>query len=161
MSVIHPTAVIGAPAFAFFEDTGEPDQGNLGIAIADDVYIQALVTVEVGTGQPTSIGRGCRIAAGAYIAHDATLGEKVRVAGGARIAGWCKLEERAYVGMGATIRQHVRVGKGSVVGMGAVVVHDVPPNCIVVGNPAKFLRLADPNGTDCRAWKWDGTKWSA
>ena len=97
MSVIHPTAVIGAPAFAFFETTGEPDPSNLGVNVAADVHIQANCVVEVGTGQPTSIGPGCRIGACVYIGHDSTLGERVRVAAGARIAGWCRIEAGVYV----------------------------------------------------------------
>jgi acetyltransferase-like isoleucine patch superfamily enzyme len=31
----------------------------------------------------------------------------------------------------------LQIGEGSTVGAGAVVTHDVPPNSVVVGNPAK------------------------
>jgi carbonic anhydrase/acetyltransferase-like protein (isoleucine patch superfamily) len=34
----------------------------------------------------------------------------------------------------------IRVGDGSIVGAGSVVTKDVPPNSIVVGNPAKVVR---------------------
>lgn len=43
----------------------------------------------------------------------------------------------AWVGAGAIILPGVCVGEGAVVGAGAVVVSDVPPFSIVVGNPAR------------------------
>jgi acetyltransferase-like isoleucine patch superfamily enzyme len=34
----------------------------------------------------------------------------------------------------------VRIGTGSVLGMGAVVTKDVPPYCVMGGNPATILK---------------------
>lgn len=47
---------------------------------------------------------------------------------------------RAWIGAGATIFPGVTVGENSVVGAGSVVTHDVEPNTIVVGNPAKVIK---------------------
>ena len=47
---------------------------------------------------------------------------------------------RAWIGAGATILPGVTIGENSVVGAGRVVTHDVPPNTIVAGNPAKTIR---------------------
>ena len=47
---------------------------------------------------------------------------------------------RAWIGAGATILPGVTVGENAVVGAGSVVTHDVAPNTIVAGNPAKFIR---------------------
>lgn len=47
---------------------------------------------------------------------------------------------RAWVGAGATILPGVTVGENSVVGAGSVVTHDVEPNTIVAGNPARIIR---------------------
>ncbi|KAD3632974.1 sugar O-acetyltransferase [Arthrobacter yangruifuii] len=45
-----------------------------------------------------------------------------------------------WLGGGATILPGITVGENSVVGAGAVVTRDVPPNTVVVGNPAKPVR---------------------
>lgn len=41
---------------------------------------------------------------------------------------------------GAMVIGGITVGDNAVVGAGAVVVKDVPPNCVAVGNPAKIIR---------------------
>lgn len=46
------------------------------------------------------------------------------------------VEEGAIIGANATILPGVVVGRNALVGAGAVVCHDVPPNSVVVGNPA-------------------------
>lgn len=44
----------------------------------------------------------------------------------------------ASIGAGAVILPGVRIGRDAMVGAGAVVTRDVPPNAIVVGNPARI-----------------------
>lgn len=47
---------------------------------------------------------------------------------------------RAWIGAGATILPGVTFGENSVVGAGSVVTHDVEPNTVVAGNPARLMR---------------------
>ena len=49
------------------------------------------------------------------------------------------IERGASIGSGAIIMGGVRVGAGALVGAGAVVVKDVAPGEVVVGNPARVL----------------------
>jgi serine acetyltransferase len=49
------------------------------------------------------------------------------------------VERGASVGANATLLPGVRVGRNAMVGAGAVVTKDVPPNSIVVGNPARIV----------------------
>jgi sugar O-acyltransferase (sialic acid O-acetyltransferase NeuD family) len=77
---------------------------------------------------------------GSVINHDDVLEDGVCVASGVLLAGHVHVEAECYLGQGCTIRQFLRVGRGSMVGMGAVVIRDVPPGTVVVGNPARRLR---------------------
>lgn len=49
----------------------------------------------------------------------------------------------ADIGTSAVLLPGVTVGEGAIVGAGAVVTKDVPPNAIVAGVPARFLRWRD------------------
>ena len=45
-----------------------------------------------------------------------------------------------WIATGATILSGVTVGNGAVIATGSIVTKDVPPYCIVAGNPAKVIR---------------------
>lgn len=49
-----------------------------------------------------------------------------------------------WIGANAFVSTNIKVGHGAVIGAGATVVKDVPPYAIVVGNPARLLRLRFP-----------------
>lgn len=54
----------------------------------------------------------------------------------------------ASVGANATILPGITIGKNAMVGAGAVVTKDVPPNAIVVGNPAYIIGYTDTTHLD-------------
>lgn len=65
-----------------------------------------------------------------------------------------------FIGAKSIIMPGVRIGDHSVVGAGSVVMTDVPPNCLVSGNPAKIVRsgivtgrwgITDPRFLDVEA----------
>jgi UDP-2-acetamido-3-amino-2,3-dideoxy-glucuronate N-acetyltransferase len=53
------------------------------------------------------------------------------------------VEAGASIGSGATILPGVTVGRNAMVAAGAVVTRSVPPNAIVVGNPARIVGYVD------------------
>ena len=54
------------------------------------------------------------------------------------------IAEGAWIGAGATILPGVRIGRYAVVGAAAVVTKDVPDYGVVVGSPAKVIKMLDP-----------------
>ncbi|MBI1824633.1 MAG: acyltransferase [Nitrospirae bacterium] len=69
------------------------------------------------------------------IAHDASM---FRFIGVTRI-GRIMIEEDCFIGDSTLVLPGVRIGPNSVVGAGSVVVKDIPPNSVAVGNPAKVI----------------------
>ncbi len=55
------------------------------------------------------------------------------------------IKESAWIGAGATILPGVCVGKHAIVGASAVVTKDVPDYAVVVGNPARVIKMLDQN----------------
>lgn len=53
--------------------------------------------------------------------------------------------DRAWIGANATILTGVTIGENAVVAAGAVVTHDVPPNTLVGGVPARVIRALPPS----------------
>ena len=50
------------------------------------------------------------------------------------------IEDNVWIGRNSIINKGVRIGKNSIVAAGSIVTKDVPPNCIVAGNPAKVVK---------------------
>ena len=51
------------------------------------------------------------------------------------------IEKNAWVGANVTILKGVKIGEGAVVGAGSLIVKEVPPYSVCVGNPAKPIKL--------------------
>lgn len=52
--------------------------------------------------------------------------------------------DRAWIGEMVSILPGVSIGTGSIIGAGSVVTHDIPPNSIAVGAPARVIKRFDP-----------------
>lgn len=68
-----------------------------------------------------------------------------------------------WIGSGAVILSGVCIGNGAVIGASAVVTHNVPPYSIVVGNPAKIVRMRFKEEEisilqSLEWWRWDDAK---
>jgi sugar O-acyltransferase (sialic acid O-acetyltransferase NeuD family) len=87
------------------------------------------------------VGANALLNTGSIVEHDCHVGEHVHIATGARLAGNVRVGRGAHIGAGATVRQGLSVGLFAVVGAGAVVVEHVENSTVVVGVPARLLRM--------------------
>jgi serine O-acetyltransferase len=101
----------------------------------------------------TRLGKGVRLnysGLGTVIHARAVIGNNVEVGPGVVIGGRSKLyevpviEDDVQIGVGAKVLGPIRVGRGAVIGANAVVLHDVPAGAVVVGIPARVLRIEQP-----------------
>ena len=83
----------------------------------------------------------CIINTNASIDHDCVIDDFAHISPNVSLAGNVKVGEGAHIGIGACVLPNINIGKWSVVGAGAVVIEDVLDNVIVVGNPAKILKV--------------------
>ena len=51
------------------------------------------------------------------------------------------VKAKASIGANATILPGIIIGSGAMIAAGAVVVKSVPPNALMVGNPAKLIKI--------------------
>lgn len=58
------------------------------------------------------------------------------------------VKKGASIGANATILAGVEIGEGAMVGAGSVVTKNVPPHAVVVGNPARILRMIEDDSND-------------
>ena len=124
--------------------------------VGDDVVIGRGALVE----NDTTSGLLTKVQADAYITAYSTLENEVFIAPRVITTNdnfMGRTEKRHALRKGPTIRRGARIGAGAVlcpaveigeeafVGAGAVVVKDVPPRVVVVGNPARVLRDVAPD----------------
>lgn len=89
-------------------------------------------------------GLGTVIHKNAVIEAGATIGAGVTIGGRSGHDGVPVIGESAMIGTGAKVLGPVHVGRYASVGANAVVLHDVPDFAVVVGVPAKVVRIARP-----------------
>jgi acetyltransferase-like isoleucine patch superfamily enzyme len=58
-----------------------------------------------------------------------------------------RVHDNASIGANATIVCGVEIGEGAMVGAGSVVIDDIPANTLVVGNPARIVRVLGEEGS--------------
>ena len=61
------------------------------------------------------------------------------------------IEQQAIIGANSTLLPGIRFGKRAIIGAGSVVTKDVPDHAVVVGNPARIIKMREelPYG-ECR-----------
>lgn len=126
-----------------------PD-GRLVSLVDPSAFVSRTATLGAGcvlyphcfVGLNALLGERIFALSGCIINHDDVLEDNVVLASGVTLAGSVHVEKGCYLGQSATVRQYLRIGAGSTLGMGVVVIRNVPPGSVMVGNPARVLRTA-------------------
>jgi serine O-acetyltransferase len=106
----------------------------------------------VGAGFFIDHGMGVVIGETAEIGRDVTLYQGVTLGGTGFATGkrHPTVQDNVTIGSGAKLLGPINVGHGAKIGANSVVIHDVPPNSTVVGNPGHPVRVDGrrPEGPD-------------
>lgn len=130
-------------------------KNNGTISLGDRVFLHRYVKL-------SAYGGRIEIGSNSYIGDRTEIhaGELVKIGNGVNIAWDCNILDRDYhafngeqevikpvviednvwIGVGSLILKGVTIGEGAVVAAGSVVTRDVPPKCLVAGNPAKIIK---------------------
>lgn len=107
---------------------------------------------EIGPGLFVDHGMGVVIGETAKLGADVTIYQGVTLGGTGFATGkrHPTVEDNVTIGSGAKLLGPIVVGHGSKIGANTVVIHDVPPNSTVVGNPGHPVRVEGrrPEGPD-------------
>jgi acetyltransferase-like isoleucine patch superfamily enzyme len=134
-----------------------------GCEVGDETKIGAFVEIQ----KNAKVGKRCKISSHTFICEGVTIEDNVFIGhsvtfindsfprattadGGLQTEqDWSVertlIKKGASIGSGATILSNIVIGENATVGAGSVVTKDVPPHCIVAGNPAKVLRYIEQN----------------
>jgi len=92
----------------------------------------------------TRVGDHCTFSGYISVGHDSVIDDYSTVCHHVALGGGVRVGEGTFLGLGCKVKPGIKIGEGALVGMGAVVIGDVPPNAVVAGVPAKFLKTLEP-----------------
>ncbi len=110
---------------------------SLGVQVGENSYIYRTVRLGRNGRDPVIIGNDCVLTGCTILGHDASTNRQLGIK--RSMARPVIIEDGCFIGHGAIVLMGVTVGRGAIVGAGAIVTKDVPPNCVVAGNPARVL----------------------
>lgn len=113
------------------------------VLIEGDVIVGDRVTIKSGV----QLWNGLRVADDVFIGPNATFSNDLYPRSREQPAQFLTtlLHQGCSVGAGAVILPALEIGARAIVGAGAVVTRSVPPNAIVVGNPARIVGYVNTN----------------
>ena len=117
--------------------------GRGSLSIGKNTWISPGAVFHTHQQASISLGSNCDVGPGAeFITGGHVIGDMTRRAG----VGTAKpitIGDGCWIGARSAILGGVAIGHGCVIAAGSVVIHDVPPNSLVAGVPARVKRKLD------------------
>jgi UDP-N-acetylglucosamine acyltransferase len=135
--IFHTAAIGAVPQDLSFK----PNTTSFTV-FGDGNIIREGATIHRSTkeGQSTIIGNRNFIMAQTHIAHDCQLGDDIAIVTNGQIAGHVRVDNNAFISV-AAVHQFCRVGEYTMLAGYAKVVKDVPPFCLIDGNPSSIIGI--------------------
>ena len=138
---------IGLPGFGYEKDASGaywrfPHLGH--VCIEAGVEIGSNTCIDRGSLGDTVIGAGCKIDNLVHVAHNVVLGNNTVVIANTMLGGSVNIGADVWVAPSVTVINQASIGAGATLGLGAVVLKDVAPRQVIVGNPGKVLAKKTP-----------------
>ena len=90
--------------------------------------------LEDNTIQPfVTIGNNVTLWSGNHIGHHSIIHDHAFIASHVVVSGGVEIEESCFIGVNATLRDHIKLGRKCVIGAGALVLADVEPEGVYIG----------------------------
>ena len=97
--------------------------------------------VSIGDRTEIHVGKEVTIGDGTLISWDCCIMDRdYHAIGDAEIMKPVHIGNHVWIGCKAVILKGVTIGDGAVIAAGAIVTKDVPPRCVVGGNPARVIK---------------------
>ena len=141
-TIIHAGAVLGGFGFGYKSDEGQhvlsAQLGN--VVLGEDVEIGANTTVDRGTYDSTTIGNGSKLDNLVMIGHNCAIGNHNLLCSQVGIAGSSQTGDYVVMAGQVGLADHLTIGDGAQIGAQSGLMHNVEPNQVMFGSPAKPMR---------------------
>jgi len=113
------------------------------VVIGNKNTFRECVTINKATeeGEKTIIGNSNLLMAYCHVAHNCDIGNGIVMSNSVQVAGHVTIEDRAIIGGLVGVHQFVHIGELSMIGGMSKVDRDVPPFCLIEGNPGRIRSL--------------------
>lgn len=135
----HSGVVIGSDGFGFApQEDGTyktiPQIGN--VIVEDHVDIGANTTIDCGTFESTTIGKGVKLDNLVQIAHNVELGENTVIASQTGVSGSTKIGKNVILAGQVGVVGHIKIHDKAIITAQSGVSKNVPEGTILMGSPA-------------------------